>query len=167
MIVPDLDGRKALKRAPPSVALDGSTMRGSLLVLLLLGGSVALAATPEKTPQGLPTKRPPDRDVGERLWKQSCWQCHGEKGKGDGPAAAAVIGGVPTLEGKVKGEDFEPLVAVIQAGRGRMPAYAEDIDKHDSRRILVYLRDVLEGRGPPPKEKGEDEDVGGAEAGGQ
>lgn len=142
-------------------------MRIGILLLLL---APALAAAP-KSPPAMPTKRAPDQEVGERLWKQSCWQCHGAKGAGDGPAAAAMVGGVPTLAGKIRGEDFDQLVAVIQDGRGRMPAYKEDIDKHDSRRILVYLRDVLEGKvDPEAKAKkgkaGEDSGEDGEEAGG-
>lgn len=108
-----------------------------------------------------PTKRPPDREIGEGLWRQSCWQCHGERGHGDGPAAAALVGGVPTLQGRVRSigaekiENLESLVDVIQSGKGRMPAYSEDIDRGDSRKIVFYLRDQLEGKGPgggPPEE---------------
>lgn len=116
------------------------------LLLLLVAPSVAAAP---KSPSAMPTKRPPDAEVGARLWKQSCWQCHGTTGAGDGPAASAMVGGVPTLAGKIRGEDFDDLVKIVQDGRGRMPAYKEDIDKHDSRRILVYLRDVLEGKVDP------------------
>jgi mono/diheme cytochrome c family protein len=130
-------------------------------LLLLLWVSVA-AAKPDGT-STMPAKRLPDFDAGKRLWKQSCWQCHGEVGKGDGPSAAALVGGVPSLEGKVKGEDFDALIAVIQDGRGKMPAYSEDIDQHDSRRILGYIRDVMSGKKPPPPEKDEGDDAEAAE----
>lgn len=106
----------------------------------------------------VPSKRPPDRERGRDLWLQSCWQCHGEQGKGDGPAATALPEGVPTLESKVSKEKFEALVKVIQDGKGRMPAYKEDIDKHDSRRILIYLQDALQGRTEAQKEKDDKED---------
>lgn len=135
-------------------------LRGAVVAALALSAGVALAK-PDGTSK-MPTKRPPDYEVGQRLWKQSCWQCHGESGKGDGPAAAALTGGVPSLEGKVRGEEFDRLVQLIQEGRGAMPAYSENIDTHDSRRILQYIRDVLEGKPPPPPEgKQGDEDEGG------
>lgn len=148
-------------------------MRALTLLGLLLAGA-ALAA-PEKKSTGMPTKRPPDPEVGMRLYNQSCWQCHGMGGKGDGPAAASVLGGVPSIEAVVKalpeGKDdrgWDPLVDVIQEGRGRMPAYAADIDKHDSKRILVYLKGVVEGKAPPkPEGEKADEAEAGAEAGGQ
>jgi mono/diheme cytochrome c family protein len=114
------------------------------------------------------TKRDSDEEAGRRLWQRSCWQCHGEVGAGDGPAAAALVGGVPSLAGKVKADGFDPLVTVIQEGRGRMPAFAEDIDKHDSRRILVYLEGRMSGRvgATPAATKGDDPKAGGAKAGG-
>lgn len=138
-----------------------SMLRAGIVAGVAVTLGVALAK-PDGT-STMPTKRAPDYEVGKRLWKQSCWQCHGEAGKGDGPAAAALPGGVPSLEGKVKGDKFEPLVKIIQDGRGRMPAYAENIDQHDSRRILVYLRDVMEGKAPPPPEKKEGEEEPGGE----
>ena len=127
-----------------------SQMRGFWLVLLLLGGGgVGTALAKPAAIAKMPTKRPADYEVGKRLWKQSCWQCHGEAGAGDGPAAAALIGGVPSLEGKIRGENFDALIKVVRDGRSRMPSYSEDIDDHDARRVLEYLRDTMEGRGPP------------------
>lgn len=117
----------------------------SLLLLFLAFSEVALAK-----PAGsgvMPTKRDEDPEVGRKLYKQSCWQCHGAEGKGDGPAAAALIGGVPSMEGKFKDDkQFDALVKVIEDGKGRMPAYKEDIDKHDARRILTFLRDMSAGK---------------------
>jgi mono/diheme cytochrome c family protein len=94
----------------------------------------------------VPTKRDTDEVAGGKLWARSCLSCHGEGGRGDGPAAKVLVGGVPSLEGRVRPADFDALVKVIQEGRGRMPAYAEDIDRHDSRRILVFLEKKLTGK---------------------
>lgn len=147
-------------------------MRALTLLGLLLAGA-ALAA-PEKKSTGMPTKRAPDPEVGMRLYNQSCWQCHGMTGKGDGPAAGSVLGGVPSLVDAVKalpdGKEgaWAPMIDVIQQGKGKMPAYAEDIDKHDSKRILIYLKGVVEGKAPPkPEGDKADEPEDGPEAGGQ
>lgn len=131
-------------------------------VLLMLGLIGIAFAAPEK-PATMPTKRPPDHEVGKRLYKQSCWQCHGEEGEGDGPAASALADGVASLKGRIKEDEFDTLIDAIQRGQGRMPAYAEDIDRHDSRRILLYLRDVFEGTPvpPPPEKPPADEPPGG------
>jgi cytochrome c oxidase cbb3-type subunit 3 len=139
-------------------------MNRSRLALVLLAFPLLAAGKPDKAPT-MPSKRPPDREVGRGLWKQSCWQCHGESGRGDGPTAAALVGGVPSLEGKIREDQFEALIDRIQSGVGRMPAYAENIDRADSRRILLYLRDQLTGRTDAPEDEGEevagtpDEDV--------
>lgn len=131
----------------------------TFLLLLLALGFVTLpsadAAAPKST---VPAKRPKDRERGRELWLQSCWQCHGEQGKGDGPAAASLVGGVPTLENKVSQDKFEVLVTLIEEGKGRMPAYKEDIDKHDARRILLYLQDALQGRTEAENDKAEGEE---------
>jgi len=122
------------------------------------------AAPAAKSSGGMPTKRPPDRERGRDLYLLSCWQCHGTEAKGDGPAAANLSGGVPSLESKVTKERFDELVKLIQDGKGPMPAYAEDIDKHDSRRILLYIQDALQGRTEARTEK---DDAKGEEAGEQ
>lgn len=106
----------------------------------------------------MPGTRPSDRERGRELWLRSCWQCHGEEGKGDGPAAAGLAAGVPTLVGKVPPEAFDRLVTLVLDGRGPMPAYREDIDKHDARRIFVYLQDATQGRTKAGDEKDKDKD---------
>lgn len=116
----------------------------------------------------VPTKRPGDREIGEALWKQSCSQCHGATGLGDGPAAEAMPGGVPDILGTLTEESLDRMVTVVQEGRGRMPAYSETIDRADSRRVLQYLLDRAAGKGAAaaPAEPDEEEAAGDAEAGG-
>ncbi len=156
--------------------------RALLLGLFLTGCARALAegpadeevkeetpkATPSKTPvkkpvetpksNAVPTKRKPDREAGRDTYLQSCWQCHGETGKGDGPAAAAMVGGVPTLvpllEKGVPGDkEMDRLVDLVLDGKGRMPAYREDYDKHQIRRVFLYLTDAVKGKTEPIDEK--------------
>ena len=75
-----------------------SMLRGAVIAGMALSVGVAMAK-PDGTSK-MPGKRPPDYEVGKKLWAQSCWQCHGEKGMGDGPAAAAMpdteVAGDPT-----------------------------------------------------------------------
>lgn len=101
----------------------------------------------------MPTKRPPDREIGESLWRQSCSACHGRDGRGGGPAAAAVVGGVASLERQLPDDDdkLDPIVGLVQEGSGRMPAFSETIDRRDTRLVLLYIRDVLAGRQPPAR----------------
>lgn len=131
-----------------------SCLAGLLVGLALLASSAGGALA------GMPSTRPSDRERGREIWLESCWQCHGESGKGDGPAAAAFAGGVPTLVGKVPPAEYDRLVTVVLDGRGRMPAFREDIDKHDARRILVYLQDALQGRTKSGAKEGEGKEEG-------
>jgi mono/diheme cytochrome c family protein len=127
-------------------------MRLWLLLLGLVMAAPQASNTKTVTPpptSSMPGTRPPDPVVGETLWRQSCWQCHGEVGKGDGPAAASLIGGVPSLEGSIKEPEFDALITTILAGKGKMPAYAETIERPDVRRILIYLNDRMMGKPPP------------------
>lgn len=99
----------------------------------------------------LPSKRATDPEVGQKWYEASCVQCHGPSGKGDGPIAGDVVGGVPDLSGKILQDQFEPHIDLILAGKGRMPAYSEVIERQDVRRILVYLTEVQSGRILPGK----------------
>ena len=85
----------------------------------------------------VPTKLAPDEERGEALYRENCWQCHGTNGLGDGPLAVALPS--PPLAGRIAAEDFPASVDLIQAGTGSMPAYSQVLNRHDSRRIMVWL----------------------------
>lgn len=163
-------------------------MRVLLLVTVLLGGALWAAgpepapapAAPAKPPSKpasakapnkpsdttVPTRRPRDREIGRTLWRQSCSQCHGAEGHGDGPAAAALPQGVPTLAGRLTEANLDAMTDLVLQGRGRMPAYSETIERGDVKRTLRYVMDALAGRGaveeaPEPEEAGGDGDAQG------
>ena len=97
----------------------------------------------------VPKKLLPPKERGENLYKELCWQCHGTLGKGDGPLAKVVS--APALAGIAK--DKQKLyIDIIQNGKGRMPAYSEVIDRHDSRRILLWLHDPVPHKETKKKE---------------
>lgn len=113
-----------------------------MLVALLLA-SVAHA--------GVPTRMPPDPVKGKRLYDENCWQCHGEKGLGDGPAAAGLATPAPALAGRLDlDKDSKRLVGVIEDGKGEMPSFSQVMDRYDARRVLVYLASLDPTTGEPP-----------------
>ncbi len=112
---------------------------------------VTPAKPPSKATPNLSAKRLSDPEAGQVLYERSCVQCHGPRGRGDGQVAADLVGGVPDLDGKIVQGKFEDPIRLIQDGKGRMPAFAETIDRHDTRRILVYLTEVMSGRTEPGK----------------
>ena len=109
------------------------TRRFGLLTLLLFFAGSAGAADP-------PKKRLSDYEEGKKIYRRSCWQCHGQMADGEGPAAAALPEGVPTLRGGVVSRDRrDELSRLILQGKGLMPAFSAEFERQDARRILIYL----------------------------
>ena len=110
-----------------------------------------------------PRKRPADHVRGKEIWERSCWQCHGKEARGDGPASGDLAVPVPDLRGNLSGSRQKELVDAILNGRSAMPAFSEELDIYDARRILVYLRrleeeaPVLPKPAAPPPAEPEDE----------
>lgn len=129
---------------------------GLLTLALILAGS-ALAADP-------PKKRLSDYEEGKKIYRRSCWQCHGRDAAGEGPAAAALPDGVPTLRGGVvTRERRDEFIRSILHGKGLMPAFSAEIERQDAKRVLIYLEkyDQRDGREP---EEDDDSDVEASEA---
>ena len=82
--------------------------------------------------------RLPALEKGQLLYGELCWQCHGKKGLGDGPLAKSLSVAPPPLAG-VSTKGYSKMITLIQQGKLSMPAYAELIDKHDSKKILQWL----------------------------
>ncbi|RME25920.1 MAG: hypothetical protein D6798_07785 [Deltaproteobacteria bacterium] len=108
-----------------------SMLRG-LLLFLFLGASSRPSAA------GVPARMPKDTVKGRTLYEDHCWQCHGPEGRGDGPLSSFFADRPLDLRGRPE-ELWPSLVAVVQEGRGDMPAFAEVMDRRDSRRILEWL----------------------------
>lgn len=114
---------------------------------LALGVTAGLASAADTT-STVATKRPPDQEVGQSLWLQSCAACHGSRGLGDGPLAPA-LGGIKTLKGAITPETIDGLTGVVRNGKDKMPAFSETIDAGDTRRVLEWIRDISEGKIQP------------------
>jgi len=66
------------------------TLRILLLATVLVTSAFATAAIKVKTEPVKPTPVAADLATGKRLYQRYCSQCHGDEGKGDGPAAEFV-----------------------------------------------------------------------------
>jgi len=119
-------------------------------MLLLFSANLAEADVPKK--------RLSDYEEGKKIWKRSCWQCHGRQATGDGPAASAVAGGVPTLRGGVVVKDKRnELIRSILNGKGLMPAFSGEMERPDAKRVLIYLEKLDQRDGEEPEEEEEKE----------
>lgn len=119
-----------------------------MLTLLLLART-AVADVPKTIP--LPHIR------GKELYDDLCFQCHGVNGLADTPLAKST--NAPKLAGQFSDDSYAGGIEIVQQGKGVMPAYEMVIDKHDTKRILIYLGglDSETGIDPRVKEKEEKE----------
>ena len=104
--------------------------------MLIFLFAISFADVPKK--YEVPKKLNYDDLRGGELYKELCWQCHGKTAQGDGPLSAQFA--APPLKGTVTVDNVDELVEIIQWGKGKMPAYEQLIDKHDTKRILKWLR---------------------------
>lgn len=94
----------------------------------------------------------PDAHVrGKQLYDDLCFQCHGATGLADSPMAQSTKS--PALAGVVDESNFPEAIKLIQEGKGLMPAYEMVIDKHDTKRILIYLSRLDSETGLDPNQK--------------
>jgi mono/diheme cytochrome c family protein len=122
-----------------------------LLVLLVLA---ALPAWAMAGSSSWPTKRGSDVSWGKGLYNAHCWQCHGRKAEGDGPAAEALQVPVPGLRGRSNNDTRGDLVTTARQGSGPMPTYEDSISRQDVRRIFLYIESLDD----PEEEPEEDPD---------
>ena len=94
----------------------------------------------------------PDAHVrGKELYDDLCFQCHGATGLADSPMALSTQS--PALAGVIDETKFPQAISLIQEGKGLMPAYEMVIDKHDTKRILIYLSRLDSETGLDPNQK--------------
>ena len=86
---------------------------------------------------------------GEKIWKDmKCWECHGEKGVGDGPSVATLKDdwGDPSVpfdftSGALKGgPDIEDIYRTFTTGvdGSPMPSYADSLGEADRWHLVSY-----------------------------
>ena len=114
--------------------------------LLLL--HVAVADVPKTIP--LPHIR------GKELYDDLCFQCHGVNGLADTPLAKSM--NAPKLAGQYSDGEYAEGIKLVQQGIGTMPAYEMVIDKHDTKRILIYLGGLDPETGIDPRVKSEEQE---------
>lgn len=135
--------------------------RAGILLGAVLAGATALAQTAQKPAPWIAPQQEKDRPNpvpvteeafkrGRVLFQRHCSMCHGEKGRGDGPAArmhAQRAGRAPrdltspkVQELMTDGEIFWKLsTGLKEDGRIIMPGFGEEITKEEDRWRLVHF----------------------------
>ncbi len=84
---------------------------------------------------------------GEQTYRTLCTACHGETGRGDGPAAVAFNpppADFTSPEGLSRLTD-EEVTEVVARGRAAMPAFGAIIDADVLPGLVAYLRELSRG----------------------
>jgi mono/diheme cytochrome c family protein len=144
-------------------------VRGPTFAAALVLGTVAVSASPAGSDdppwiapaadQAKVNPLPPSKDAvkrGRALFLKHCSTCHGQEGRGDGPAAA--FGMVtprdltsPTVQARLSdGEMFWKLSKGRKVGRDiLMPAGEEKIESEEDRwKVVLFVRSLLPTQNP-------------------
>lgn len=72
------------------------------------------------------------------VWATQCASCHGSNGRGDGPSKPMDMIDMSSPDWQVKSDDA--IFAVIQQGKGMMPAFGEKFPEKTLRRLVAHIR---------------------------
>ena len=116
---------------------------GGMLILVLIVAQVAAAQ---------------DKAEGKKLYVTYCTGCHGETGKGDGPAAVSLpVKPADHTDGTVMNQIPDKLLFEIISKGGAtvgksffMPAWGGSLNDNQIRDIVTYLRSVANPPYNPP-----------------
>jgi cytochrome c6 len=75
------------------------------------------------------------------LYKAKCAGCHGPDGKGETPAGKSLKAG-DFAAPEVQKQTDEELVAIIQNGKNKMPAYRTSLNDAQIRGLVAYIRSL-------------------------
>ena len=110
---------------------------------LVLGGHIDRPLSKDQAAQGNPVKSTPESIArGQMLFNQNCALCHGESGRGDGPAATGLRIQPANLYDHVPYHPDQFFFGAITNGIGGvMPSFKSTLSEQDRWHILNFLRD--------------------------
>ncbi len=112
---------------------------GLLAGTALAGEAPWVAPAAEKNKKN-PVPRQAGVAAGQKVFETTCTVCHGPKGKGDGPAGAALNPKPHDLTSKeVQAQTDGELFWKISTGRGGMPSW-QTLPEKDRWSVIDYIR---------------------------
>ncbi|HEY5596056.1 MAG TPA: copper resistance protein CopC [Candidatus Bipolaricaulota bacterium] len=100
---------------------------------------------PGPIPQGLSPEQQAAIERGKAIYQEHCLACHGETGKGDGPAAAALPMPPADISAHLIHQEHDALVEVIKNGFSTgMPAFGSTLQDQQIDDLIDYLRTLEE-----------------------
>ena len=130
------------------------------IAIVITGGCVMLMSTTLIKQNTTPWVAPKDADVvlnpvqnnpdaaaaGKKLYSQYCAVCHGDKGKGDGIAAAS-LNPKPAdhTSDKVQSQSDGAIFWKMTTGRPPMASYAKSLTETQRWQLVDYIRTLKKG----------------------
>ena len=81
--------------------------------------------------------------LGRQIYASRCVSCHGSQGRGNGPIARFLDGGVGDLTPALRRKGDGLLLDAIASGAGPMPAFAAALTDQERQALLLHLRDLV------------------------
>jgi mono/diheme cytochrome c family protein len=109
----------------------------------LMGAARPIAGPPALRPEGGAVVRVSgSSERGAVVYRSQCTPCHGEEGKGDGPAAAALTPRPPDLNRSdhIRTMSDEELFEFLSVGKGSMPGYREILTEQELWDVIAWIR---------------------------
>lgn len=109
----------------------------------LMGAARPIAGSPALRPEGGAIVRVSgSSERGAVVYRSQCTACHGEEGKGDGPAAAALTPRPPDLNRSdhIRTMSDEELFEFLSVGKGSMPGYREILTEQELWDVIAWIR---------------------------
>lgn len=132
---------------------------------VLMGWALCVVALPQGYAHDIPFQAPPEFkkkqnpvpqdetsiQAGGTLYRKHCAPCHGETGKGDGPAAKGMPHRVPDLNGSIIGQPDGEVFWKVSRGGGLMPPYEKTLSETERWQVIHFIRTLQapkKGGGP-------------------
>lgn len=109
--------------------------------------SFAFQIDPWTVPETMNNKenplKPSEKNIalGNKIYKKMCWSCHGENGKGNGPAGVS-LDPMPAdfSTDKFQNQTDGAIYWKLSTGRGAMAPYENNLSEDQRWSIVNYLR---------------------------
>lgn len=117
---------------------------GSVVLLLM---SFVIQVEPWKVPEKESSKANPvsptekSISLGNKIYKKMCWSCHGDGGKGNGPASTSLNPKPADFSSlKFQNQTDGAIFWKLSTGRGAMAPFENSLSEEQRWSIVNYLR---------------------------
>lgn len=113
-----------------------------IILLYFLGGGSDWKAPPEADKLSNPVKGAAQYTAqGKEIFEKVCWTCHGDNGKGKGPASGGLHPRPADFSsGKVQSQTDGAIFWKLSEGRGSMPSYKNTYTEIQRWGLVNYIR---------------------------